>query len=737
MSENLHPEYLLEFNGDIQGFYCDNAAAYDHVYIIFYPSGLILDIYTYVRSSSIKYIPETNSIHGPSQSTAVLTMTWLSPVPKTYEFFNSEDQLSFIIKKSDWTETPESSELYPFYTCNCTHTFYEPTGDWKIGGPSGIGSYGCAKLLFIDHQLWEYRDSTTIIGAQTEEQVQLYPIYKESESSPIYLLNKIDLPAGTYNFLTSYGALLQFENLDRSRYSFFKDRYTTEKSTVTSGDTDSETTERTDLIRNKIDSSLLKIEQHPRYGSIKNQGIIYDRLCKEKDGYRDKDVWLLSTDTIKYSRTKPYVLYDNKTSVYALKTIHSTPFVFKIDENFIWIVTTLPEHFVYRIPSKWTIGIFRREPHYTSHRFFLTARNLPDSEFPKDKRKVATATFKGNDWCSGQPNILTRLATSMSPNVDPIPKFLAGVYNGSTSYDDDPLHLGTNISGLYQYVYGNFTTIIGDIASLTTLQGDLVDWDNDEYGFNTEVRDYDFLDNPPKTHYWLRNWSISNITGKAEIDSSLDSLWEWRKKIVDDHIFKDNTGKDYTYGIRYAIKEQNYPANNITQLYIPHHYILLYYPALSWDTTASKDIFKISSKTLKNINPDPQTANINGAEKHWYNHGTSGTLEYGVYNFIQGKSGYWDHRNFLDVVFNIKTAQSGIAISEGKQTLISDANFQSRDYGSDVGNKTLDYSIYKDNYWYLSSHFHLTQGISLSNQITNNYNDIRWIVTMFDPELND
>ena len=63
----------------------------------------------------------------------------------------------------------------------------------------------------------------------------------------------------------------------------------------------------------------------------------------------------------------------------------------------------------------------------------------------------------------------------MSPNVDPIPKFLAGVYNGSTSYDDDPLHLGTNISGLYQYVYGNFTTIIGDIASLTTLQGDLVD----------------------------------------------------------------------------------------------------------------------------------------------------------------------------------------------------------------------------------------------------------------------
>ena len=50
------------------------------------------------------------------------------------------------------------------------------------------------------------------------------------------------------------------------------------------------------------------------------------------------------------------------------------------------------------------------------------------------------------------------------------------------------------------------------------------------------------------------------------------------------------------------------------------------------------------------------------------------------------------------MVFNIKTAQSGIAISEGKQTLISDANFQSRDYGSDVGNKTLDYSIYKDNY---------------------------------------
>ena len=71
MSEILHPDYLMEFNGNITAISGPLEDLRFHYYIIFYPSGLILDIQCYDASLPIQYRPENNSIKGPANSSYI------------------------------------------------------------------------------------------------------------------------------------------------------------------------------------------------------------------------------------------------------------------------------------------------------------------------------------------------------------------------------------------------------------------------------------------------------------------------------------------------------------------------------------------------------------------------------------------------------------------------------------------------------------------------------------------
>lgn len=325
MSENLHPNYLMEFDGEITAIPAGTYADQKRFYINFFPSGLVLQILADGEIQSIKYTPSRNSLTVTgSVSIQTLHMTWLSPVPKTYEFFD-HSSIAWKITQSSWIEPTENN---PFYSCNCW--WRSLNNEIFVTGPGGgiAGAHDCTSLMFIDHNLWNYRDDKKVSGNQTEHDIELYPIYKDSNNE--YFLNNQNLD-GTYNFLTAYSALYQYNKENKLKECFL-------------------TGQISPNINYDNIEEIYSSKTQETYRSIKdNHKLIYDNGFNQgNSSYSSKGQPLIQKSN--YPIESPKVLFENWTNAqnynetlsFTLDEYHSyiNNIIYRHSNNFVFIKAT-------------------------------------------------------------------------------------------------------------------------------------------------------------------------------------------------------------------------------------------------------------------------------------------------------------------------------------------------------------------------------------------------------------
>lgn len=343
MSETLHPKYLLTFDGNVQAI---NAGTFGPGYtygIIFLPSGLVLFVNAYNTTQTPYYDPSNNSLMGVENYERIY---WASPVPKTYEFFKNDGSIAFKINISDWQEPTAST---PFFTCNCTAVRYG-SSSYYLGVNGHYDTGLISRLLFINPILWNYRDSKTI-AAQTTEDVELYPIYKDNQGN--YQINSTSLQPGEYNFLTSYGALYQYDAENK-----LYEKYITIESVDGSKDIKNESSKKMDIKKDSV-LPIADSKIHYRYGAIKDQAILLYQGSNNADtSYLDDN-----------GNTPLLNVFDNNCCIYKSNAI---PRVHWLDQYHLWIGN---KNEVYRIPMGYTVGVLSFTPtSLTSRPGYISAR---------------------------------------------------------------------------------------------------------------------------------------------------------------------------------------------------------------------------------------------------------------------------------------------------------------------------------------------------------------------------
>ena len=331
MSNELHPNYLIALESPFNGLQGETRIAqyngYNY-YISLYPSGLVLRIWASSHSHTLQYRPSSNSVIGPVD---VHEMMWLSPSPKAYEFLDNNGQILWKINNSDWVNPTSDC---PFYTCRCAYTQYG-SDTYYVGRQSSY-NYAVNQLLFIDSQLWNFNENKTVSGNQTEEDVALYPIYKiEGESR--YYLNGTNL-SGTYNFLTSYSALYQYDSENKLKDGYFM------TSNEQAKDENKKT--RSNVLSNNNRLVICNGQIRNRFGSINDTGIDYDNAYREYDyHFKDNNEALIQNSTndaqILFSN---FPEHTNNIISYNASTTNAAGVAFLVDEYHSYINKNLIRH---------------------------------------------------------------------------------------------------------------------------------------------------------------------------------------------------------------------------------------------------------------------------------------------------------------------------------------------------------------------------------------------------------
>ena len=200
MSENLHPKYIYDWPS---GSTSSTDIHSEEEYGTYSQEGRA--VITLLNSGLCVLGTRTSQYTGGSFNFDTFVISgfqsngWGSPVPKTYSFLNDNNEVIYNI--------PYSSFTY--------------NSDWKIWKasigtiPSNIGEV--TKLIVVDPMLWEYK-SIYVSGHAGIPDSNLFPLYKKNGES-MYHWNEalLMLPAGTYSFLTSIGALYQTQSTDLLR----------------------------------------------------------------------------------------------------------------------------------------------------------------------------------------------------------------------------------------------------------------------------------------------------------------------------------------------------------------------------------------------------------------------------------------------------------------------------------------------------------------------------------------
>ena len=318
---------------------------YKTLYFNYYPSGLIVQAEvkgTNVFACNLQkhYLKDTGSDGN------LLSIKFLSPTPKIYCFFTSDTGAS------QWVLTGNS------WSYNAQSHFWEQTISFSQAGdkyyfnsiPSQV-SFN--KMLFIDSMLWGHRDNHEVNADQTADDVALYPICKVNNSNTYYL-NRTNL-TGTYNFLTSYGALYMYPD----QINKLKEAYVTI-------DSEEGTENLEDTIRERITLNNLYVTPvngqgwvHRRFGSVKDKAIMHDdSFSNSDDRITEDDNSHLPANRIdlvksnKKTLEHPYVFFENFTNNQNVKDYTNS---FLVDEYHTLIGNTM-----YRHPAGMKFAFFSR-----------------------------------------------------------------------------------------------------------------------------------------------------------------------------------------------------------------------------------------------------------------------------------------------------------------------------------------------------------------------------------------
>lgn len=305
------------------------------LYFNYYPSGFL--IRAFVEGGSDTHFTCNLYRHYFSYSGSsgkVTTVQFLSPIPKTYCFFavNSTESDLWVLTSNSWTY---SNDLHLWY--RAAWCLSDGHGHYNFG--YGISDTFFNKMFFIDPLLWDYKDQKTVNEDQTENDVALYPIYK-IDGTDTYGINNINL-SGTYNFLTSYGALYQYPgNLNR-----LKEGYVTTHAKSNSQFNVSQTKSTTSEIDNRGVIPTFDAELHYQYGSIINKAILKDNGFKENnDRFRNND--------------NVNVIQDNQQGKCLYWSRAQEPSLLWLDEYHLWLM----DKQVFRIPIGYNVALLKRTP---------------------------------------------------------------------------------------------------------------------------------------------------------------------------------------------------------------------------------------------------------------------------------------------------------------------------------------------------------------------------------------
>lgn len=272
-------KYLLELE-DTYAFQMG-----EYYYINLYPSGLVIRLES--GSSSAYYKPSANAIADFSG-----TYMLLSPVPKTYEFLNSDKEIQQTIPYSKWNLL-EDEDYYPFY-------YYS----------GSLKAFSVAYLLFVDPDLWIAKDEVS----KSEIDESSYPLYKESSSTTNYYLTETlsDSSTNKRNFFTLAGSLYQYDSENKLNNVFAQptSEYSVDNMNATTGKSSSN---YTDLYKaNMIDISTFNL--HQRYGVLNNAFYLQRGFTEDNNGFQDKGNNLTSTASDEYTVDKPRCIFENWTN---------------------------------------------------------------------------------------------------------------------------------------------------------------------------------------------------------------------------------------------------------------------------------------------------------------------------------------------------------------------------------------------------------------------------------------
>ena len=292
------------------------STSYYEVWFNYYPSGLLIKATVKVNSGAAVTQFTCNlhkhAIITSNSENTVVSIRFLSPVPKIYCFFTNNSGVS------QWCLTNNS------WVYNSSSAFWEQSISFNRYNNSFLFNnipYQVVfnTLIFIDPMLWEFRDACMVNANQTEDDVALYPICKTSNTNNYYI-NNTNL-AGIYNFLTSVGALYQYPG----QINKLKTGYVTLHSNTGLRDIGG-TNSSNVTIDNQETIPLNYARIYPQYGSIKDKAIMRDNSFQEdNDRYRGdddnvylvddtakQDILIKTTGTIETFWLDEYYLYANK-----------------------------------------------------------------------------------------------------------------------------------------------------------------------------------------------------------------------------------------------------------------------------------------------------------------------------------------------------------------------------------------------------------------------------------------
>ena len=612
-----------------------SSSNYQSLFFNYYPSGLLIRVESRKPNSGSLLITCNLQKHYLTVTRGTLiSITLCSPVPKIYCFFDSNNTNFWTVTNGSWNYNNNTlfwEQQISF--SQSSNIYYFPL--------NMSPSIEFTKMLFIDPMLWDYRDARTVNENQTADDIALYPICK-TEGTNTYFINNVSL-SGTYNFLTSYGALYQYSE---NQINKLKDGYITIESENGQydiggiNDKDHNFNSQPVVIHNRQTIPVDGATVYPQYGSIKNKAIMRDNCFRETDyGFRaDNNTAPLVKLSQNYTINHPYILETNRYDTKTLAFIDSsTPWIVWLDEHHLWVKNS-SKTTIYRVPKDMSLATYVRWPN-------IDSSMINGYQYLADN-KLYNIT---GDMIGGSSGLNTNKSICVYGTAIP-------AQFGSASYAEmNGPTLCMDIGNVLNHPSGSTGISLeqNDSCPYTTFQK-ILSKINNQWNSSSKLswvnkktyQDYSYTYSGSRWRYWIyRKWSSQ---GYSETDTCSTAVFDFPS-------------------IRFY-----YNIPTLSFLTETSFFIRDQQGELAWTS---------SEKSVKEYNrvscgPATQTTNIMNIE---------------MYATVKGEATYWVADSYIKAAITIKPTESGVLpIHNSYRTMFLNPNYVEREYGND--SLILDYS---------------------------------------------